>query len=186
MHLYLSYGETVIEILFPTTRTLGQASEQIFDLEQKLKRRLDVTVAYTELEANDVDYRFKNVEDAITHLEEFIAESSVLKLSAIDKLAKALDQQNVEYRRKDDVLEFNEQFANLDYFFSIRIMENGVSAYVYYDCESLGQLGSRDYSSVKDFIKDLMKLKDLDTKFKSLVEYAPFSLDRSKERMTDA
>lgn len=181
MHLYLSYGGTVIEILFPTTRTLGQSSEQIFDLEQKLKRRLDVTVAYTELEANDVEYRFKNVEDAIAHLEEFIAESSVLKLSAIDKLAKALDQQNVEYRRKDDVLEFFDCFANLDYFFSIRIMENGESVYVYYDCESLADLGSITYASIDHVIEDLVKLKELDAKFKSLVANAPFNLDRSKE-----
>lgn len=181
MHLYLSFGGIVIEILFPTTRTLGQTSEQIFNLEQKLKRRLDVTVAYTELEANDVEYRFKNVEDAIAHLEEFIAESSVLKLSAIDKLAKALDQQNVEYRRKDDVLEFFDRFANLDYFFSISIMSNGVSAYVYYDCESLADLGSITYASIDDFIEDLLKLKELDAKFKSLVADAPFNLDRSKE-----
>ena len=181
MHLYLSFGGIVLEILFPTTRTLGQASEQIFDLEQKLKRRLDVTVAYTELEANDVDYCFKNVEDAIAHLEEFIAESSVLKLSAIDKLAKALDQQNVEHRRKNNVLVLNEQFTNLDYFFSIEINDDGESVEVYYDCESLGNIGSRNYDSVDEVIEDLLKLKELDSKFKSLVANAPFNLDRSKE-----
>lgn len=181
MHLYLSFGGIVLEILFPTTRTLGQASEQIFDLEQKLKRRLDVTVAYTELEANDVDYCFKNVEDAIAHLEEFIAESSVLKLSAIDKLAKALDQQNVEHRRKNNVLVLNEQFTNLDYFFSIEINDDGESVEVYYDCESLGNIGSKNYDSVDEVIEDLLKLKELDSKFKSLVANAPFNLDRSKE-----
>ena len=182
MHLYLKYAETVIEILFSTSETLKLASEQIFNLEQKLRRCLDVTVAYTELEANDVDYRFKNVEDAIAHLEEFIAESSVLKLSAIDKLAKALDQLNVKYRRTDDTLEFNRQFANLDYFFSVKIKENGESAYVYYDCESLGDLGSITYASIDDVIEDIVKLKELDKQFKSLVADAPFNLDRSKEK----
>lgn len=104
-----------------------------------------------------------------------------MKLSAIDKLAKALDQQNVKYRRNDDVLEFFDCFANLDYFFSIRIMENGESVYVYYDCESLADLGSITYASIDHVIEDLLKLKELYAKFKSLVANAPFNLDRSKE-----
>lgn len=181
MHLYLRYARNVIEILFPTSETLKLASEQIFNLEQKLQRRLDVTVAYTELEANDTKYRYKSVEDAIAHLERLAAQYDEAKRSEIDKLAIALDQLNVKYRRTDSVLEFNEQFANLDYFFSIRIMENDESAYVYYDCESLGDLGSITYSSIDRVIEDLVKLKELDTKFKSLVEDAPFNLDRSKE-----
>ena len=181
MHLYLRYVGTVIEILFPTSETLKQASDQIFNLEQKLQRRLDVTVAYTELEANDTKYRYKSVEDAIAHLEKLVAQYDETKRSEIDKLAIALDQLNVKYRRTDTVLEFNEQFANLDYFFSIRIMENGEYAYVYYDCEILGNLGSVTYSSIDIFIEDLVKWKELDTKFKSLVADAPFNLDRSKE-----
>ena len=36
MHLYLNYSGNVIEILFPTSETLKQASEQIVNLEQKL------------------------------------------------------------------------------------------------------------------------------------------------------
>ena len=59
MHLYLSYSGTVIEILFPRVGTLKLLSEQIVDLEQNLGRRIDVTVAYTELEANDTKYRYK-------------------------------------------------------------------------------------------------------------------------------
>ena len=181
MHLYLRYAGTVIEILFPTSGTLKLASEQIFDLEQTLQRRLDVTVAYTELEANDTKYRYKSVEDAIAHLEKLVAQYDQTKRSEIDKLAIALDQLNVKYRRTDAVLEFNEQFANLDYFFSVKIMENGESVYVYYDCEILGNLGSVTYISIDSFIEDLVKWKELDTKFKSLVADAPFNLDRSKE-----
>lgn len=182
MHLYLKYAETVIEILFPTSETLKLVSEQIFDLEQKLTRRLDVTVAYTELEANDAKYRYNDVEDAIAHLEKLVARSCALKLSAIDKLSKALDQLNVKHRRTDTVLEFNEQFANLDYFFSIKIMQDGESAYVYYDCESLADLGSITYASIDDVIEDIVRLKELDKRFKSLVADAPFNLDRSKEK----
>lgn len=181
MHLYLRYAGIVIEILFPTSGTLKLASEQIFDLEQTLQRRLDVTVAYTELEANDTKYRYKSVEDAIAHLEKLVAQYDQTKRSEIDKLAIALDQLNVKYRRTDAVLEFNEQFANLDYFFSVKIMENGESVYVYYDCEILGNLGSVTYISIDSFIEDLVKWKELDTKFKSLVADAPFNLDRSKE-----
>lgn len=181
MHLYLKYAGNVIEILFPTSRTLKLASEQIFGLEQKLQLSLDVTVAYTELEANDTKYRYKSVEDAIAHLEKLAAQYDETKRSEIDKLSIALDQLNIKYRRTDAVLEFNEQFANLDYFFSIRIMKNGEFVYVYHDCESLGDLGSITYSSIDDVIEDLVKLKELDTKFKSLVEDAPFNLDRSKE-----
>ena len=181
MHLYLRYAGTVIEILFPTSGTLKLVSEQIFDLEQKLQRRLDVTVAYTELEANDIKYRYKSVEDAIAHLEKLVAQYDDVKRSEIDKLAIALDQLNVKYRRTDAVLKFNEQFANLDYFFSIEINEDGESVNVYYDCEILGNLGSRDYTSIDDVIEDIVRLKELDTQFKSLVADAPFNLDRSKE-----
>lgn len=181
MHLYLSYAGTVIEILFPTAETLKLASEQIANLEQNFERRIDVTVAYTELEANDTKHRYEKVEDAIAHLERLVAHSDDQKRSEIDKLAIELDQLNIKYRRTDAVLEFNEQFANLDYFFSIRIMENGESAHVYYGCEILGDLGSITYSSIDDVIKDLVKLKELDTQFKSLVADAPFNLDRSKE-----
>lgn len=180
MYLYLNYAGTVIEILFPTSGTLTKTAEQIFNLEQTLRRRLDVTVAYTELEANDTKYRYKSVEDAIAHLEKLVAQYDETKRSKIDKLAIALDQLNVKYRRTDAVLEFNEQFANLDYFFSIRIMENGESAYVYYDCEILGNLGSVTYSSIDDVIEDLVKLKELDAKFKSLVANAPFELDKTR------
>lgn len=74
MHLYLSYSGTMIEILFPRVGTLKLLSEQIVDLEQNLGRRIDVTVAYTELEANDTKYRYKNVEDAIAHLERLVAQ----------------------------------------------------------------------------------------------------------------
>ncbi len=181
MHLYLKYAKTVIEILFPTSGTLKLVSEQIFDLEQKLQRSLDVTVAYTELEANDAKYRYKSVEDAIAHLEKLVAQYDDVKRSEIDKLSIALDQLNIKYRRTDDLLEFFDQFANLDYFFSIRIMQNGESAYVYYDCESLGDLGSITYVSIDSVIEDIVKLKELDAKFKSLVADAPFNLDRSKE-----
>ena len=181
MHLYLSYSGTVIEILFPRVGTLKLLSEQIVDLEQNLGRRIDVTVAYTELEANDAKYRYEKVEDAIDHLEKLVARSNSLKLSAIDKLSKSLDQLNVKYRRKNNVLEFNDRFANLDYFFSIEINADGKSVDVYHDCETLRDLGSEEYDSIDDVIKDLLKLKELDTKFKSLVEDAPFNLDRSKE-----
>lgn len=181
MHLYLSYAGNVIEILRPTAYTLQLTSEQIANLEQKLKRRLDDTVAYTELEANDTKYRFKSIKDAIDHLEKLVTQSDDQKRSAIDKLAIALTQHHFAYRQADNLIEINDQFANLDYFFSIRIMENGESAYVYYDCEILGDLGSITYSSIDDVIKDLVKLKELDTQFKSLVEDAPFNLDRSKE-----
>lgn len=181
MHLYLSYGGTVIEILFPTSETLKLVSEQIFNLEQRLERCLDVTVAFTELEANDAKYRYKSVEDAIAHLEKLVDQYDDVKRSEIDKLAIALDQLHIKYRRTDDLLEFFDQFANLDYFFSIRIMQNGESAYVYYDCESLADLGSITYASIDHVIEDLLKLKELDAKFKSLVANAPFNLDRSKE-----
>lgn len=181
MHLYLSYSGTVIEILFPTAETLKLASEQIANLEQNFGRRIDVTVAYTELEANDAKYRYEKVEDAIDHLEKLVARSNSLKLSAIDKLSKSLDQLNVKYRRTNNVLVLNEQFTNLDYFFSIEINDDGESVEVYYDCESLGNIGSRNYDSVDEVIEDLLKLKELDSKFKSLVANAPFNLDRSKE-----
>lgn len=181
MHLYLSYSGIVIEILFPRVGTLKLLSEQIVDLEQNLGRRIDVTVAYTELEANDAKYRYEKVEDAIDHLEKLVARSNSLKLSAINKLQKSLDQRNVKYRRKNNVLVLNEQFTNLDYFFSIEINDDGESVEVYYDCESLGNIGSRNYDSVDEVIEDLLKLKELDSKFKSLVEDAPFNLDRSKE-----
>ena len=181
MHLYLSYAGNVIEILFPTSGTLKLASEQIFELEQTLQRRLDVTVAYTELESTDTKYRFKSIKDAIDHLEKLVSQSDNQKRSEIDKLAIALTQHNFTYRQADNLIEINDQFANLDYFFSIRIMNNGEAAYVYYDCETLGDLGSITYSSIDEVIKDLVKLKELDSKFKSLVADAPFNLDRSKE-----
>ena len=182
MHLYLSYAGTVIEILRPTAGTLKLVSEQIVDLEQKLKRRLDVTVAYTELEANDTKHRYSIVLNAINHLEKLVAESQARKLTAVDKLAKELDHHNFEYRKSESNLVLNEQFANLDYFFSIEINDDGESVEVYYDCESLGNIGSRNYDSIDDFIDDLVELKELDNEFKSLVADAPFSLDRSKER----
>lgn len=181
MHLYLNYTGTVIEILFPTTYTLQLTSEQIVNLEQKLKRRLDVTVAYTELEATDTKYRFKSIKDAIDHLEKLVSQSDNQKRSEIDKLAIALTQHNFTYRQADNLIEINDQFANLDYFFSIRIMNNGEAAYVYYNCGALGDLGSITYSSIDDVIADLVKLKELDSKFKSLVADAPFNLDRSKK-----
>lgn len=182
MHLYLSYAGNVIEILFPRVGTLKLVSEQIFNLEQNLERRIDVTVAYTELEANDAEYCYEKVEDAIDHLEKLVARSNSLKLSAIDKLSKALDQCNVEYRRTNDMIEFNDRFANLDYFFSIKVNDGCKSIEVDYSCESLEDLDSRVYGSIDDVIADLMKLKELDSKFKSLVEDAPFNLDRSKEK----
>lgn len=181
MHLYLSYSGTVIEILFPTSGTLKQASEQIFNLEQKLQRRLDVTVAYTELEANDTKHRYKSVEDAIAHLERLVKQSEDDKQSAISMLSKVLDQCNIKYRRTNDMIEFNDRFANLDYFFSIKVNDSCKSIEVDYSCESLEDLDSRDYSSIDDVIADLVRLKELDSKFKSLVADAPFNLDRSKE-----
>lgn len=180
MYLYLNYTGTVIEILFPTSGTLKKTAEQIFNLEQKLKRHLDVSVNYTELETNNIQYRYENVEDAIIFLTKIVELSDDLKLSAIDKLTKVLNQHNVKYRRTDDLLEFHDRFANLDYFFSIKIRENGESVYVYYDCESLGDLGSRDYDSIENVIDDFVKLKELDAKFKYLVENAPFELDKSR------
>lgn len=180
MHLYLNYAGTVIEILFPTSGTLKKTAEQIFNLEQKLKRRLDVSVDYTELETNNIQYRYENVEDAIIFLAKLVELSGDLKLSAIDKLTKVLNQHNVKYRRTNNLLEFHDRFVNLDYFFSIKIRENGESVYVYYDCENLGDLGSRDYDSIEDVIDDFVKLKELDNKFKSLVVNAPFELDKTR------
>lgn len=180
MYLYLNYAGTVIEILFPTSGTLKKTAEQIFYLEQKLKRRLDISVDYTELEINDIQYRYKSVEDAIIFLTKLVELSDDLKLSAIDKLTKVLNHHNVKYRRANDLLEFHDRFANLEYFFSIKIKENSESVYVYYDCESLGDLGSRDYDSIEDVINDFVKLKELDTKFKSLVADAPFELDKTR------
>lgn len=180
MHLYLKYAETVIEIMFPTSETLKLVSEQIFNLEQTLQRRLDVTVAYTELEANDTKYRYKSVEDAIAHLEKFVAQSYALKLSAIDKLAKALDRYDFKHRKSEDKIAFNDRFANLDYSFSIKINDDGKSVEVCYDCESLDDLRFRIYDSIEDCIDDLLKLKELDNQFKTLVADAPFNLDLSK------
>ena len=182
MHLYLSYSGTVIEILFPTAETLKLTSEQIANLEQNFGRRIDVTVAYTELEANDAKYRYEKVEDAIDYLERLVKQSEDDKQSAISMLSEVLDQCNIKYRRTNDLIDFNDRFANLDYFFSIKVNEGCKSIEVDYSCESLEDLDSRVYGSIDDVIKDLLKLKELDTKFKSLVEDAPFNLDRSKQK----
>ena len=180
MHLYLNYNKTVIEILCLSSETLKSASERLVELEKKLQRQLNLTVVYTELEANDSTRFFNSVYNAFEYLEELIAEAALDRESALNDLAETLQKHQISYRVRLDRIEIDEKFANLDYFFSVNIDKDSKNVHVYYDSSNLSRSGSRDYESIDEFIADILALKDLDAQFKTLVADTPFALRKER------
>lgn len=68
MHLYLTYRGQVIELLYPSLATLAVVTDQLDCLKSRYPEFSEIRVAYTELEADEVDYEADLVDEAISYL----------------------------------------------------------------------------------------------------------------------
>lgn len=87
MHLYLNYNHYVIELLNPTIESLAVVTDQIASLKSEHRDFSEIQIAYTDLEADDVDYHTLLLDEVISHLRAIAEEKKI----EIDKSVKEIE-----------------------------------------------------------------------------------------------
>ena len=90
MHLYLNYNHYVIELLNPTLESLRIITDQLECLKSKYRDFSEIQIAYTDLEADDVDYQTLLLDEAISHLQAIAEEKNVEIDTAIEEIEDVL------------------------------------------------------------------------------------------------
>ena len=90
MHLYLNYNHYVIELLNPTLESLAVVTDQLECLKSKYRDFSEIQIAYTDLEADDVDYQTLLIDEVISHLSAIAQEKTVEIDAAINEIEECL------------------------------------------------------------------------------------------------
>lgn len=79
MHLYINYHHEVIELLNPKIESLAILTEQLASLKSKYPDFSEIQIAYSDIEADDVDYQTLLLDEVITRLQS-IAETKTIEI----------------------------------------------------------------------------------------------------------
>lgn len=161
MHLYVNYHHNVIELLNPKIESLAIFTDQLTNLKSKYPDFSEVQIAYTDLEADDVDYQTLLLDEVITHLRS-IAESKTAEIDAAikeieDVLRETLDLESVLVVHGYRSLKVSMKIAGRRNQFTIKPIEDGRVS-VEHEVISLTANDYHEFDSAEELA---IKLKDL-------------------------
>lgn len=171
MHLYLNYNHHVIELLNPTLESLGIITDQLECLKSKYRDFSEIQIAYTDLEADDVDYQTLLLDEAISHLQAIAEEKNVEIDTAIeeieDVLRDTLDLESVLILHGYRSLKVSMKIAGRRNEFTIKPISDGRVS-VEHDVMSLTTSDYHEFDSAKELAEKLHDLQILERKAKDL------------------
>lgn len=171
MHLYLNYNHYVIELLNPTLESLRIITDQLECLKSKYRDFSEIQIAYTDLEADDVDYQTLLLDEAISHLQAIAEEKNVEINKSIeeieDVLRDTLDLESVLILHGYRSLKVSMKIAGRRNEFTIKPIEDDRVS-VEHDVMSLTTSDYHEFDSAKELADKLYDLQILEKKAKDL------------------
>lgn len=171
MHLYLNYNHYVIELLNPTLESLAVVTDQLECLKSKYRDFSEIQIAYTDLEADDVDYQTLLIDEVISHLRAIAEEKTVEIDAAIkeieDVLLDTLDLESVLILNGYRSLKVSMKIAGRRNEFTIKPISDGRVS-VEHDVMSLTTSDYHEFDSAKELAEKLHGLQILEKKAKDL------------------
>ena len=171
MHLYLNYNHYVIELLNPTLESLGIITDQLECLKSKYRDFSEISIAYTDLEADDVDYQTLLLDEVISHLRAIAEEKKIEIDKSVkeieDVLRETLDLESVLILNGYRSLKVSMKIAGRRNEFTIKPVSDGrVSAD--HDVMSLTTSDYHEFDSAEKLAEKLHDLQILEKKAKDL------------------
>lgn len=171
MHLYVNYHHNVIELLDPKIESLAILTDQLADLKSKYRDFSEVQIAYTDLEADDVDYKTLLLDELITRLQS-IAESKNVEIdSAIKEIEDAvrdkLDLDSALIVHGYRSLKVSMKIAGRRNQFTIKPIEGGRLS-VEHEVMSLTSNDYHEFDSAEELTDKLQDLQILEKKARDM------------------
>jgi hypothetical protein len=171
MHLYLNYNHYVVELLNPTLESLRIITDQLECLKSKYRDFSEIQIAYTDLEADDVDYQTLLIDEVISHLRAIAEEKKVEIDKSINEienvLRDTLDLESVLILNGYRSLKVSMKIAGRRNEFTIKPISDGRVS-VDHDTMSLTTSDSHEFDSAKELAEKLHDLQILEKKAKDL------------------
>lgn len=171
MHLYVNYHHNVIELLNPKIESLAILTDQLADLKSKYPDFSEVQIAYTDLEADDVDYQTLLLDEVITRLQS-IAETKTVEIdSAIkeieDAVRETLDLDSALIVHGYRSLKVSMKIAGRRNQFTIKPIEDGRVS-VEHEVMSLTSNDYHEFDSAEELAKKLQDLQIMEKKVRDM------------------
>ena len=167
MHLYLTYRRQVIELLDPSLATLAVVTDQLDCLKSRYPEFSEIRVAYTELEADEVDFVADLVDEAISYLRSIHDQIDDKLKESLEKLGQSiseeLDASNMMLLCNHRNLELSMKIAGRRNVFKIKPIEN-----VEHTVQSFGSTDKHEFDSAEELTKHLKDLQRLEKRTKEL------------------
>lgn len=171
MHLYLNYNHHVIELLNPTLESLRIITDQLECLKSKYRDFSEIQIAYTDLEADDVDYQTLLIDEVISHLRAVAEEKKIEIDKSVkeieDILRETLDLESVLILNGYRSLKVSMKVAGRRNEFTIKPISDGRVS-VEHDVMSLTTSDYHEFDSAKELAEKLHDLQILEKKSKDL------------------
>lgn len=171
MHLYLNYNHYVIELLNPTLESLRIITDQLECLKSKYRDFSEIQIAYTDLEADDVDYHTLLLDEVISHLRAIAEEKKIEIDKSVkeieDILRDTLDLESVLILNGYRSLKVSMKIAGRRNEFTIKPINDGRVS-VEHDVMSLTTSDYHEFDSAKELAEKLHDLQILEKKAKDL------------------
>ena len=171
MHLYLNYHDYVIELLNPTIESLAVVTDQIASLKAEHRDFSEMQIAYTDLEADDVDYHTLLIDEVISHLRAIAKEKTVEIDAAIseieDVLRDTLELDSVLIMHGYRSLKVSMKIAGRRNEFTIKPIEDGRVS-VDHEVMSLTSSDYHEFDSAEELAEKLHDLQILEKRAKDL------------------
>ena len=171
MHLYLTYRGQVIELLYPSLETLAVVTDQLDCLKSRYPEFSEIRVAYTELEADEVDYASDLVDEAISYLRSIHDQIDDKLKESLEKLGQSiseeLDVSNMMLLCNHRNLELSMKIAGRRNVFKIKPIENDRVS-VEHTVQSFGSTDKHEFDSAEELTKHLKDLQQLEKRAKEL------------------
>lgn len=171
MHLYLNYNHYVIELLNPTLESLAVVTDQLECLKSKYRDFSEIQIAYTDLEADDIDYQTLLIDEVISHLRAIAEEKKIEIDKSVkeieDILRDTLDLESVLILNGYRSLKVSMKIAGRRNEFTIKPINDGRVS-VEHDVMSLTTSDYHEFDSAKELAEKLHDLQILEKKAKDL------------------
>lgn len=171
MHLYINYHHEVIELLNPKIESLAILTEQLASLKSKYPDFSEIQIAYSDIEADDVDYQTLLLDEVITRLQS-IAETKTIEIvkeikEIKDVLEDKLFTESAMIVNGYRSLKVSMRIAGRRNQFTIKPIEDGRVS-VEHEVMSLTSNDYHEFDSAKELAEKLRDLQILEKKARDM------------------
>lgn len=171
MHLYINYHHEVIELLNPKIESLAILTEQLASLKSKYPDFSEIQIAYSDIEADDVDYQTLLLDEVITRLQS-IAETKTIEIvkeikEIKDVLEDKLFTESAMIVNGYRSLKVSMKIAGRRNQFTIKPIEDGRVS-VEHEVMSLTSNDYHEFDSAKELAEKLRDLQILEKKARDM------------------